>query len=97
MAEYVPSTAASSSSLTDTTSEGTPVEKWTYDALKTYLKSRGLMYSGLQKSSKVSFNYTFTCKLSLKYTTFLAPPTIFSKLSIIIPMKPFTYLFHTQN
>ena len=51
MGEYVPSTAASSSSCTDTT-EGTPVEKWTCDALKAYLKSR-LTYSGLRKAELV--------------------------------------------
>ena len=54
MAEYVPSTAASTSSRTDTTTEGTPVEKWTYDALKAYLKSRGLMFSGLRKAELVA-------------------------------------------
>ena len=54
MAEYVLSTAASSSSRTDTTSEGTPVEKWTCDALKAYLKSRGLTYSGLRKAELVA-------------------------------------------
>ena len=53
MVEYVPSTAASSSH-TDTTSEGTPVEKLTCDALKAYLKSRGPTYSVIRKAELVA-------------------------------------------
>ena len=66
MAEYVPSTAASSSSRTDNTSEGTPVEKWTCDALKAYLKSRGLTYSGLRKAELVA-KYVLTTLSSANF------------------------------
>ena len=53
MAEYISSVAASSS-LAATISEATPEEKWMCDALKTYLKSRGLTYSGLRKAELVA-------------------------------------------
>ena len=54
MAECGADTAASKSTLVSPAADTTALEKWTCEALKAYLKSRGLTYSGLRKAELVS-------------------------------------------
>ena len=57
MAECSTDTAASNSTLTATAADSINLEKWTCDALKAYLKSNGLTYSGLRKAELVAKSF----------------------------------------
>ena len=54
MAECSADTGASSSTLVGTVAESKALEKWICEALKAYLKSQGLSYSGLRKAELVA-------------------------------------------
>ena len=54
MAKCSGNTAAGSSTIGSTVADSTELEKWTYKALKAYLKSQGLTCSDLRKAVLVA-------------------------------------------
>lgn len=83
MAESVADVAALSSTLTSATVKDTPLEKWTSDTLRAYLRLRGLTYSDLRKADLIAIPPTYRTKSILRlYIEWLTCNNIRQKLSL---------------